>query len=95
MGETSEMLPIWIGLGVFMALPFLALGAFIKQVWFPVGFAIVGAGIWIYGLGLGGYLAAAIGGVAGALLGHLIYRRRAARGTVFRHHPDPKPGDPR
>jgi hypothetical protein len=74
-------------------LPFLVLGAFIKQIWFPIGFALVGAGIWIYGLGLGGYLAAASGGLAGALIGHLIYRRRAARGVTFPRRPDAPSGD--
>lgn len=68
----SEMLPIWIGLAFFSFLPFVALGAFIRPIWFPLILAVVAPAIWIWGLGASGYLPGAIGGVIGVLVGSWI-----------------------
>ncbi len=73
------MLPIWIGLGVFSFLPFVALGAAIRPVWVPLALALGGSAIWIYGLGVGGFLAAAIGATPGVLVGSSLRRRLVAR----------------
>ena len=60
---------IWFGLGAAMIIPFAILGAAIRPIWIPLGFAIVGSAIWIWGLGWWGFLAGAVGGVIGVLLG--------------------------
>jgi hypothetical protein len=73
------MLPIWIVLGLFLFVPFVALGATIRPVWVPLGFAIAGSAIWIYGLGLGGFLASAIGATSGVIVGVYVRRLLTAR----------------
>lgn len=88
----ADMLPIWIGLGFFSFLPFLALGAFIRPVWVPLGIAVVSPAIWIWGLGIDGYLAGAIGGAIGALVGAWIgpaLRERRARIDAQRRDSSP------
>jgi hypothetical protein len=73
------MLPVWIGLGVFLLLPFVALGAAIRPFWVPLGIGLGGSAIWIYGLGVGGFLAGAIGATTGVFLGVYLRRYRTAR----------------
>lgn len=85
----SDMLPIWIALGFFSFLPFLGLGAFIRPIWFPLGFAVVSPAIWIWGLGIDGYLAGAIGGTLGVLVGAWIGSRRRARMGAARNDASP------
>ncbi len=85
----SDMLPIWIVLGFFSFLPLLGLAAFIRPIWFPLGFALISPAIWIWGLGLGGYLTAAIGGTLGVLVGAWIGSRRRARSAVAENDPSP------
>jgi hypothetical protein len=58
---------MWVGLGAAMIIPFAILGAAIRPLWVPFAFAIVGSLIWIYGLGVWGFLAGAVGSVVGVL----------------------------
>ena len=60
---------IWIGLGAAMIIPFAILGAALRPLWVPFAFAVGGSLIWIYGLGIWGFLAGAVGGVLGVLIG--------------------------
>jgi hypothetical protein len=60
---------MWLGLGAAMIFPFALLGAALRPLWVPLAFAIGGALIWLYGLGVWGFLAGAVGGVVGVLLG--------------------------
>ncbi len=70
----TEALPMWIVLGVSMFLPFIGLGAAIRPLWIPYVMAVGASLIWIYGLGLPGFLVATAGGVLGALTGNLLRR---------------------
>ena len=76
-------LPMWIGLGSFTFLAFLGLGAAIRPLWIPLGIAFVSSLIWVYGLGLAGFLAGALGAGAGVLAGsglrRLVFAVRARR----------------
>jgi len=70
----TASLPMWIVLGISMFLPFIGLGAAIRPLWIPYVMAVGASAIWIYGLGLPGFLVATAGGVLGALTGSLLRR---------------------
>ena len=69
---------MWVGLGAAMIIPFAILGAAIRPLWVPLAFAVLGSLIWIYGLGVWGFLAGAVGSIVGVLLG--VPLRRAVFG---------------
>lgn len=79
-----------------MFLPFLGLGAAIRPTWIPLVIGLAFSAIWIYGLGLPGFLAAAIGttlGVfAGNVLRHAVLAFRARR-VAARMTTAAQPGD--
>lgn len=70
----TASLPMWIVLGISMFLPFIGLGAAIRPLWISYVMAAGASLIWIYGLGLPGFLVATAGGVLGALTGSLLRR---------------------
>ncbi len=65
---------MWIGLGVFTFLPFLGIGAAIRPAWIGMAIGVVGSTVWIYGLGIPGFLAGAIGAVLGVVAGQQLRR---------------------
>jgi hypothetical protein len=86
---------MWIGLAVFVSLPFIGIGAFIRPIWVGLGFAVASGAIWIWGLGLSGFLAGGGGAFAGVLVGWLIRRVRDGRAVAAASSPDaPSEGAP-
>ena len=70
-----QSLPLWIGLGVSMFLPFLGLGAAIRPTWIPLVIGLAFSAIWIYGLGLPGFFAAAMSSSACSIFFRSPFRR--------------------
>ncbi|MGI9116817.1 MAG: hypothetical protein ACR2JV_04180 [Gaiellales bacterium] len=89
----SQYLAMCLGFAAVMFIPFLGLGIAIRIWWVPVAFAVVGPAIWIPGLGVGVYAAAAIGSLLGAGAGIALRRARLARrARPSDTHPDAAPG---
>jgi len=91
----ASELPMWIGLAIFVSLPFIGIGAFIRPIWIGLGFAVASGAIWIWGLGLSGFLAGGGGAFAGVLVGWLIRGVRDRRAAVVASAPAaPSPDAP-